>query len=245
MLALAFLISTLSFLVYGQTAEDCREMYQQCYKDSIQKMMNRHKPSQNNQGFNPDGIMSTTPHQRLESWDPNSGKERLSGVYPDGTQWVQGSKGVAPVRPIRPTQSSTTTKRPSQSADSENELDDCLAAHNKFRAAHGVPALKAPSAELQAYADKRGLELATTDKFAHSANSPYGENLFMGYGKDYTCADAVQAWYDEIKDYNFKNPGFSSATGHFTAVVWKDTTQVACAVTKSKKTGYSYVVVSI
>ncbi|KAF8888246.1 CAP domain-containing protein [Infundibulicybe gibba] len=26
------------------------------------------------------------------------------------------------------------------------------------------------------------------------------------------------------------NPGFSSATGHFTQVVWKGTTQVACAV---------------
>lgn len=180
-------------------------MYQQCYINSVQQMMNRYRPNQNNQEFNPDRIMSTTP---------------------------------------RPRRSSTTAKRPSQSAGNGNEVDDCLAAHNKLRAAHGVPALKAPSADLQAYADKRGQELATSDKFAHPANSPYGENLFMGYGKDYTCADAVQSWYDEIKDYNFNNPGFSSATGHFTAVVWKDTTQVACAVTKSKKTGYSYVVVS-
>lgn len=225
MLALAFLISTLPFLVYGQTAEDCREMYQECYKDSIQKMMNRYKSSRNNQGLNSGRIISTTPRpdQRVESWDS---KERLS-FNPDGKS-VQGSKGVAPSK-----------------SGHGNDANDCLAAHNKFRAAHGVPPLKAPSAELEAYANKRGLELATSDKFSHPANSPYGENLFMGYGKVYTCTDAVQAWYDEIKDYNFNNPGFSSATGHFTAVVWKDTTQVACSVTKSKKTGYSYVVVSI
>lgn len=214
MLALVFLICTLPFLVYGQTPDDCKEMYQQCYEDSIQRMMNRYRGGWKNQGFNPDRIMSTTPR-------PNQLSESRD----------------------RPTQS--PAKRPSRPADGGNELNDCLAAHNKFRAAHGVPALKAPSADLQAYADKRGLELATTDKFSHPANSPYGENLFMGYGKDYTCADAVKAWYDEIKDYDFNNPRFSSATGHFTAVVWKDTTQVACAVTKSKKNGYSYVVVSI
>lgn len=27
-------------------------------------------------------------------------------------------------------------------------------------------------------------------------------------------------WYDEIKDYNFKNPGNFGGTGHFTQVVW-------------------------
>ncbi len=35
--------------------------------------------------------------------------------------------------------------------------------------------------------------------------------------------------YDEVKYYNFNNPGFSGRTRHFTQVVWKSTTLVGCA----------------
>lgn len=122
--------------------------------------------------------------------------------------------------------------------------ESCLDAHNRYRAAHGIPALKQPSAELQAYADKRGQELASTDNFSHPAHSKFGENLFMGFGKDYSCQEAVKSWYDEIKDYDYNKPVFSSKTGHFTQVIWKGSTQVACATTKSQKSGKSYVVVS-
>ena len=44
-------------------------------------------------------------------------------------------------------------------------------------------------------------------------------------------------WYDEVAMYNFTQPGFSSATGHFTQVVWKATTQVGCGVAMSNDGG--------
>jgi hypothetical protein len=60
--------------------------------------------------------------------------------------------------------------------------------------------------------------------FAHSGG-PYGENLALGYPDVVTSIDA---WGDERRNYNFKDPGFSEETGHFTQLVWKNTTTVGC-----------------
>ena len=49
-----------------------------------------------------------------------------------------------------------------------------------------------------------------------------GENLAMYGSSDpsdktlTTTAHATNAWYDEVKDYNFDDPCFKSGTGHFT-----------------------------
>lgn len=40
---------------------------------------------------------------------------------------------------------------------------------------------------------------------------------------------AVDMWYEEIKDYSFRNPGFSSGTGHFTQVLWIDSVEMGVA----------------
>jgi hypothetical protein len=70
--------------------------------------------------------------------------------------------------------------------------------------------------------------LVSNDEFKHSGNNLYGENLayFQGYGRDTMglIKKAIDLWYDEIKLYDFKNPGFSHATGHFTCLVWKSST---------------------
>ena len=36
-------------------------------------------------------------------------------------------------------------------------------------------------------------------------------------------------WYDEVKDYNFKNPGGAGGTGHFTQVVWVGSQEMGVA----------------
>lgn len=51
-----------------------------------------------------------------------------------------------------------------------------------------------------------------------------GENLVGGAGtwtQDQFATMGPQMWYDEVSYYNYSEPGFSSATGHFTQVVWK------------------------
>lgn len=62
-------------------------------------------------------------------------------------------------------------------------------------------------------------------EFEHSGG-PYGENLAMGY-KNSTAA--VEAWGDEREEYDFGDQGFREKTGHFTQLVWKNTTDVGCA----------------
>ena len=48
-------------------------------------------------------------------------------------------------------------------------------------------------------------------------------------------------WYEEIKDYSFRNPGFSSGTGHFTQVIWIDSVEMGVAKATNAK-GTQFVV---
>ena len=112
---------------------------------------------------------------------------------------------------------------------------------NVYRAKHQSPPLNwdAPIATLsQQWADY----LDTYDLFQHSTNtSKYGENIafYKGYGVDIMTLlkKAVDDWYNEVKSYDYNNPVFSSATGHFTCLVWKSSTTYGMGISISKSTG--------
>jgi len=59
----------------------------------------------------------------------------------------------------------------------------------------------------------------------HSKNTFHGEwmgeNLASAYGQSISGELPTNMWYNEVKKYDFNNPGFSMETGHFTQVVWK------------------------
>ena len=59
----------------------------------------------------------------------------------------------------------------------------------------------------------------------HPQGNGLGENLAIGYA---TPEAGIHAWVAERTLYNYNNPGFSAATGHFTQVVWRGTTHVGC-----------------
>lgn len=118
---------------------------------------------------------------------------------------------------------------------------DALKAHNKYRDMHGCPPLKLDSdlnKVAQDYADK----LASRDMFQHSNckwnGKDIGENLAMCYGEEMTGQYMTQMWYDEIKDYDFKHGDFSSETGHFTQLIWKDSKNVGIGLAQSKQGSY-------
>ena len=83
----------------------------------------------------------------------------------------------------------------------------------------------------------------------HSGNPLYGENLafFQGFGTSelQLLQEAVRLWYEEIKDYNFNQPGFSEETGHFTALVWKSSTRFGIGIAIDPKTTRTFIVMNL
>jgi uncharacterized protein YkwD len=120
-----------------------------------------------------------------------------------------------------------------------------VARHNYWRAKHGVPPLKL-DAKLNSDAQAWANTLASTQQFKHAGVAGQGENLYLSASTSTTLPaitieanKAVDAWYNEIKDYKYSNPGFSMATGHFTQVVWKSTTTLGCGIASGKYQTYN------
>lgn len=63
---------------------------------------------------------------------------------------------------------------------------------------------------------------------------PTGENLASGYPN---ASASIIAWGAERDSYNFKKGDFDTKTGHFTQLVWKNTTSVGCGRTECNGKG--------
>eukprot|EP00775_Hariotina_reticulata_P009626 gene9626-9786_t len=103
-----------------------------------------------------------------------------------------------------------------------------LSKHNTYRSKHQAGPL-----QWSDYQASRAAEYASRCTWGHDSNAQAGENLYASSSKsDPTGAltAAIEAWYAEVNSYNFASGGFSGATGHFTQVVWKGTTNIGCAV---------------
>jgi glioma pathogenesis-related protein 2 len=114
---------------------------------------------------------------------------------------------------------------------------NALSQHNVYRAAHRTPALKVDE-DLNYTAQLYANYLAAKGKFEHSGAPGIGENLFVyhttaaGVNEGNLAKHVVKSWYDEVSLYNYETPNFSSQTGHFTQVVWKDSTNVGCGISR-------------
>lgn len=118
-----------------------------------------------------------------------------------------------------------------------------LARHNAARAEKGVKPLGWSEA-LAADAARYAQELAATRTFDHADQSGQGENLFMGTRGAYRYAEMAQAWIDERAHYRpgqfpqVTRTGNWSDVGHYTQIVWPDTSEVGCAVASNAEDDY-------
>lgn len=111
------------------------------------------------------------------------------------------------------------------------EVEVLLAEHDRVRADVGVGPM-IWSAELAAYAQNWGDQLVAKGcQFEHRPDPAFGENLFRGTEGAYTVADAVRSWEDEKEDYNGGALTETNwyDTGHYTQMVWRQTTRLGCA----------------
>jgi hypothetical protein len=123
-----------------------------------------------------------------------------------------------------------TIQQPVLTSDQITEITNYV---NAYRAKNQAPPLTWDTT-IAEFAQSWAFYLISNNEFKHSGNHLYGENLayFQGYGTDVMTLlkKAIDLWYDEITLYNFNNPGFSSATGHFTCLVWKTSTKFAMGI---------------
>ncbi|CAH8430983.1 unnamed protein product [Schistosoma turkestanicum] len=120
---------------------------------------------------------------------------------------------------------------------------DALDEHNRLRALHGCPPLKY-DARLAREAQSWTEYLARMKIIKHSMCVGYGENLAYAQssGKaEMSGIQATQNWYNEIHDHNF-NKQYQSHSGHFTQVVWKNTSRAGFGIQKSIDGHHVYIV---
>ena len=125
---------------------------------------------------------------------------------------------------------------------------DGLKRHNYYRKHHQVGPMYL-TAKLNEYSQKYAETLAEINEMEHSTNDQLykiygdwtGENLYTYWTSvsnlTLTGADAVDSWYKEIFDYDFKKCDTKNgkAIGHFTQLVWKGSTQLGIGVAKNKQ----------
>lgn len=83
--------------------------------------------------------------------------------------------------------------------------------------------------------------MASTNNMRHS-NGKFGENLYMSGDtkmSDSTAVTrAVADWFNERFKYSYNNPKYSTSTGHFTQLVWKNTKYLGIGIARSSKGVY-------
>ncbi|XP_069941290.1 uncharacterized protein [Cherax quadricarinatus] len=132
----------------------------------------------------------------------------------------------------------------SDSSDDDDFAEECLKSHNNYRAKHGAPPLKL-SKKLSKYAHEWAQTIAKKDVLQHRQNNSYGENLYCAWSSNpkhmIKGSEAVESWYQEIKDFTFGREPSDLRAGHFTQVVWLDSEELGVATARSKS-GKIYVV---
>jgi len=147
-------------------------------------------------------------------------------------------------------QSQTSQAQSSQvkttSSESDPFISRCLELHNDERALFNIPGLTW-NADLAETALAWAKQLASKGSLSHSSGRVHiGENVSYTGTKANSIDRLIGMWLDEKKYFVYKpypdcsNSGDSSDVGHYTQLIWKDTTELGCGL--STKSGKDFLV---
>jgi len=114
-------------------------------------------------------------------------------------------------------------------------VQEILAAHNRYRAEVGAPPLQW-SDDLAGTAKQWADHLASIGRLEHSMPPGEGQNLASGSSSQFTLSQLVDMWGNEKQFYKPGNfPDVSTSgnwpdVGHYTQMIWRNTTHVGGAV---------------
>lgn len=115
------------------------------------------------------------------------------------------------------------------------DVTTVLAAINRLRKYHGTPPLQW-SDECAHYAQRCATACQEGGRQQHcflmtdTTGRRMGQNIYCAMeGVKQDVEGVLEAWYQDVGNYDFQFPGYQLGTGNFTALVWHDTTHVGVA----------------
>lgn len=131
-----------------------------------------------------------------------------------------------------------------QSGGDSSFVHSILQQHNAIRQELSLPDLKW-STDLVADAQAWANHLAKIDRGEHdqSIRGREGENLWWGTAGAFTSDQMVDGWATEKSGFVYGifpdcKKSRSTVVGHYTQIIWKNTTSVGCALATNGKTDY-------
>eukprot|EP00904_Undaria_pinnatifida_P006969 jgi/Undpi1/3401/HiC_scaffold_15.g06774.m1 len=149
----------------------------------------------------------------------------------------------SPTAPVAEPTAEEPERQPTEGGGNAGEYAELFAIHNRKRCMHGANSLEWDSTIQQVAQDYADFltNSANCGTIFHSDN-PYGENLYYcGHSSGYGCysdEEAMTTLFDDELTNNVETWGL-----HATAIAWKSTTKVGCAVSTCEGTYYTHTLV--
>ena len=140
----------------------------------------------------------------------------------------------------------------------DEQIEAMLEIHNKARRDVGIVSDLTWSDTIALDAQRYADTLANSGAFKHDpknhegySNGTYGENLYAAFPSKPSLSTATTAWVDEKQYYTYGKVGddatceIDQQCGHYTQIIWENTSKIGCAISQYKTGSYKdgYVIV--